>query len=321
MYTANSLCYTVLLCLAALQRCALADTALAPGAALDPLPAAAPSSVGTPGAPAAGLAPSAPASPTRPPGSGIGTPTVSSPLAPAVDPDAVCAPFPDILSDTTDPVADFPCNTPANSREAACAQYPGCVWVPERTLCSGAFNPDACARFTVQQCNTSPFCTGVDTAQAAAGDFANGIPPPLRPPAPPDGGGTAGPNAEPPNPLDYDYGLDYTFTEDSTAGGDGAPVGGGGGAGGGGGGGAGGGGGGGSPGGTGRGRLPEFGVSGGASSSGAVSVTTRDVDAAEAPFDLPQPGSLLSEALRPVPTAAATLAAATTVTIIAALFT
>lgn len=226
--------------------------------------------------------PAAPGARTRPP-------TPAAPLAPAFDPDAVCAPFPDVLSSTDDPVADFPCNSPSNSLESACAQYPGCAWIPARSLCSGAFNPDACAQFTVQQCNASPFCTGADNAVAVDGNFAGGIPPPLVTARPPDGGGTAGPNADPLDPLDYEDSADYSFTSTGTAGGDGvSPR---------------------SGTGTGVGSRPEFGINGTGLGDGEVTVASAGGDDyAEPPFELPESGTLLDSGGRSAATGVLLLA-------------
>lgn len=270
--------------------------ALAPTAALGAIPPTEDAFQPTPAAPAE--APTTAyltgASPTRSSGSNTGAPNPVAPVAPAFNPSAICAPYPSLISANADPVADYPCAVSANSREAACILYPGCTWDTARALCGGAFDPDACAGFTAAQCIESPFCTGVGTSQAAASGFANGVPPPLRPPPPPDGGGTAGPNADPVDPNDYVDGQDYTFTSDGTAAGDGVPPGGGGG----GGGGAGGGGQGGSPSGNGSGRRAEFGTSGAVTSAGAVSISTPGEEDAEAPFELPEPGSLLNAAQR-----------------------
>lgn len=262
MLTKASLRASILLYLSAVHGLVSAD--------VGPAPAAGPQPTQATEAPVPAITSSTPAAP----GARTSPPTPAGPLAPAFDPDAVCAPFPGILTRTTDPVADFPCNSPANSGESTCMQYPGCAWIPARSLCSGAFDPDACAQFTVQQCNASPFCTGADNAVAVDGNFAGGIPPPLVSARPPDGGGTAGPNADPVDPLDYDYSADYSFTSAGTAGGDGvSPH---------------------SGTSTGVGSRPEFGTNGTGLRDGEVTVASAGGnDYAEPPFELPEPGTLL----------------------------
>lgn len=127
-------------------------------------------------------------------------PARDSPFAPpAPTAGSTCQPYIKV------PAASTECSAVAYRSETQCVVVPGCTWTAANNLCSGGFDPLACADLTPEVCLQSFFCTE-DDVYATFGS-PNRAADPLAPPTPPTapapvvGGGGGQPAVEEPEDV------------------------------------------------------------------------------------------------------------------------